>query len=132
MASKKKSSMSADAMASARSAALGKLGKYLSGRGAGSADAQVGRSAMRTRKFMIDVAAARGGGQGKVAPKKAVGSTRDKKMSAEARAKSFAKNAPVGRKPASAAKKPFTSSKFPSAKKIVGGGAKKPTNPKKK
>ena len=55
---------SADATAGSKTAGLARLKTGLSGRGSGSADAQAGRGALKTKNFMNDVYNARGGGRG--------------------------------------------------------------------
>ncbi len=75
---------------------LGKLGTYLSGKGAGSADAAESRSKVRATKLVDAARTAKGGGQSRVAPKGPSKSTARKfvdygvkKMTPEQRRKSF-------------------------------------------
>lgn len=66
-AKKSVSRVSADRRASQKSAALSKLGRSLSGRGVGSADAKAGRGAANVRKLQNAVATSRGSGRGTAA-----------------------------------------------------------------
>lgn len=61
----------ADRTASQKSAALSKLGRKLSGRGAGSADAQASRGKAAERQLRNAVATSKNAGQRRAAPKKA-------------------------------------------------------------
>lgn len=95
---------SPDTVSARQSAGLAKVGRFLSGKGPGSADTMAARGAARGRGMTIAVATARGGGQGKSSPmaKKTVGSMASKKVAT--------KSVPVKKK---AAGKPVFGKKSP-------------------
>jgi len=122
--------VSADRQTALGEAALARLGNYLSARGTGgSADAMVGRSAGRTRQFMVDVATARGGGQGKSSPSMPARKSSPFMIRNSGQTKptsSGGRITGVASKPTSSAKKPSSPVKKPT------GVANKPSSFKKK
>lgn len=129
--------LSPDTQTARGQAALSRLGGYLSAKGTGgSADTKAARSSERTRQFMIDIAKARGGGQGKAAPKqekkneslvrRAMNAKVTMKMTEQQKKDSFYKEEGSYKKPAGSYKKPAGSYKKPA------GSYKKPAGSYKK